>query len=215
MGPLFALIFQLILVCILSGILGVIALGLTYFIAGKHKKKRKLFLAFTTPFLAIGTIYVLLLISSIAISFIKDVDIGIGDAWHVPLNGNSYLLMIDVMDDGDIMCGDEPVSLVSYVTHLQMVGDKVFLKNQGGQFMTVDLVKCTTVSSTSIDAIKRIEGLAELELVEIDDFYFKRKQEVAGAEMNIGFAVSLLVTLLAVFVFVRLVLYDWNPRKSV
>ncbi len=81
--------------------------------------------------------------------------------------------------------------------------------------MTVDLVKCTTVSSTSIDAIKRIEGLAELELVEIDDFYFKRKQEVAGAEMNIGFAVSLLVTLLAVFVFVRLVLYDWNSRKSV
>jgi hypothetical protein len=118
MGPLFALIFQLILVCLLSGILGVIVLSIAVTRIGKHKKKRKMFLAFTSPFIALATFYVLSLVGAIAVSIAKDVDVGIGDAWQVPLSENSYLLMIDVMDNGDIMCGGVPVSLVPYVTHL-------------------------------------------------------------------------------------------------
>ncbi|SIT21929.1 hypothetical protein [Chryseobacterium gambrini] len=93
MGIGFVMLFHLIIILILSSIIAIIG-GLITAFCSKERKKRKILLAFLAPFAGFYTLYFCAIIGSSIVSEKKNIDIGFGDCWYVPLENDCQLLFI-------------------------------------------------------------------------------------------------------------------------
>ncbi|MGB0917668.1 MAG: hypothetical protein ACPGU4_08765 [Flavobacteriales bacterium] len=212
MGLLFVLIFQLILIGILGLVISGIATSFAYSKTRK-KRKRKLFLSATVPFIGLYSLYFLTLFSSIIVSEQKHIDIGIGDAWYLPLPEDCEFLMIDVTDEADIIFRQE--AIVSRISHMQLVGTTAYLKLVGGRLATFDFETRNLYDYHSVEEMIEENELSDFELLEVDDFYSNQRWKIAGAETLLGMFFSVLGSLIIVCAFSFLVLRDWQSRNSV
>lgn len=90
-------------------------------------------LAFIGPFVAFYTFYIVGIISLSIVSENKKVDIGIGDAWYVPLKNDYQLLFIDLPEQASINTG-KGLTLVSQVAKMEELGNQVFGKTFDNEF---------------------------------------------------------------------------------
>ena len=208
MGIGFVIIIHFVAIFIISCIIAAVSGILTYFISNKDKKKRKVFLSIITPFQTLYSIYILMLIGSIFISETKNVDIGIGDYWHIPLSESYQLKMIDVTEHAYIEYNGN--SIFSEVSHLQLTDNNIFGKNNKNEYFVINLTDKLSQTYLSDSELKKKENIVELELQETRKFYHNRKWEITKTPTILTLIVSIILTVLGVFIFCRLVLYGWK-----
>jgi len=208
MGAGFVIIIHFVVIFIISCIIAVASGILTYFISNKDKKKRKIFLSIIIPFQSLYSIYILMLIGSILISETKNVDIGIGDYWHIPLSESYQLTIIDVYEQANIEYNGN--TIFNEVSHLQLTDNNIYGKSNSNQYFTINLTDNLSQTYLTETELKENENITELELQETQKFYHKRKWEITKTSTILTLIASILLTILGVFTFCRLVLYGWK-----
>lgn len=198
MGIGVSIVLFIIAIGVLSFILGSIGSLITYFLV-KKKRRRKILFAFIVPFLGLYTIFFCGIIGSVIVSEIKRVDIGIGDAWYVPLKNSRQLLFIDLPKEGYISNEETGQLLVSDIIEIEEKGDAIFGKISDNEYFYYNI---------QTDEIKKFDN--ESELIEINfgeklrltnayEFYLTKYKDIAGNWfVMVGF-ISLTISLLVLY----------------
>ena len=116
--------------------------------------------------------------------------------------------MIDVQEHSIVECNGN--SIVSEVSHLQLIGSNIYGKTQEEQFFSITSNSQKAKYYLSKNQLIENENLESLELKETPKFYGDRKWEITGTATIITLVVSSILTLLIVLVFNRLVLKGWH-----
>jgi hypothetical protein len=203
MGIGFVILIHLIVISILAAVIAIITGIATYFIANDKQKKRKLFLAIASPFLGLYVLYFTALFGSIILSAYKNIDIGIGDEWHVPLSNKCKISFIDVIENGNVECNDQ--TIISDVTQIQQVEGNIYGKTNNGEFFlySIKLNKLKLFTKSEFDKILLKN---KLPLKSAFDFYYDRRNEVAGFSLIVLGILSLMISIAAVYLLRKVVL---------
>ena len=205
MGIGFVIIIHFIALAILSGIVAAISAAITYFTSrNKDKRKRRIFLAMFLPFQFFYTIYILGLVGSIIVSETKDVDIGIGDSFFVPINKTCQIQMIDIIDNAYLECNDE--SVISRVTSILPNDQKIFGETEEGKFFCYDLNNSELREYSNLSELASNENQPDLKLIEISEYYQKKRNEVAGTATIFVGILALLATIAIMWLTRKIVL---------
>lgn len=208
MGIGFVILLHFIAIFVISCIIAVISGLITFFVSNKDKKKRKVFLAVFTPFQGLYTLYILALVGSIIVSETKNVDIGIGDSWFVPLSENCQILMIDLPEQAYLQCDGQ--SIINDVSDIQQIDNRVYGKTFNDEFFAFNMANNKfEIYSTETELIDE-EKIVTLDLIKTSKFYQDRRWEVSGTATIIVGILSLIITIMIIIVFCRLVLYGWK-----
>jgi len=140
------------------------------------------------------------------ISETKNVDIGIGDYWHVPLSKSYQLSIIDISELAYIEYNGN--SIFSEVSHLQLTDNNIYGRNNKNEYFYINLTDNISQTYLSESELKKKENIAKLELQETQKFYNDRKWEITKTPIILTLIVSVILTILGVLIFCRLVLYD-------
>lgn len=179
MGIGFVILIHLIVIFLLS--IGVALIGgvITYF-CSRQKRKRKVIFAMIAPFIGFYTCYVCGIIGSSIVSEIKNVDIGIGDSWYVPLENNRQVMFIDLPEYAFIGKEENGEILLSEVAEIDENGSFVFGKTSNNKYFSYN---------TKTDEVKDFNNEKELiiansgkaiKLTNVYDFYSARRDDIAG-----------------------------------
>ena len=199
MGVGFVILIHLVFLFIISSIVSLFGVIITMLISNKEKKKRKVLLAILIPFHIFFSSYILGLIGSIIISETTNVDIGIGDSWYAPINVSYQILMIDLPEQAYIQYEDE--SLISDVSEIQQIDQKVFCKTYKEKYYSINLSDKKVTEYQTLNEIMQGEKLRNLNLTKVVDFYEKRKWEVSGIAIIVVGIISLTISILsAIFI---------------
>jgi len=205
MGIGFVIIIHFIALAILSGIVAAISAAVTFFITkNKEKRQRRIFLAAFLPFQFFFTIYILGIAGSIMVSGSKNVDIGIGDSFYVPINETCEIHMIDIIDNAYLDCNDQTV--IRRVSSILPTEKKIFGKTEDGKFFCYDLDNSELREYSDFIELTSKENSPVLELIEIPEYYQKRRNEVVGqATIMIGI-IALVLTIAIMWLTRKIVL---------
>ena len=209
MGPVFVILIHLTIIFIVSCIVAVLSAAITYFIANKHKKKRKTILAILLPFAGLYAFYVTGLIGVIVVSQFYRVDLGIGDAWYVPINDSCELVMIDVPEQASLEYNRK--TLLEDISHLQMTDNRVFGKTFSKDFFVLHL-ETQVLKTYKTEEELMLDEKIVLKLQETLAFYNDRKWEVAGGAMIFVLILASSVAFFLVYILRRFVLHE-TKRK--
>lgn len=206
MGIGFVILFHLFIIAIFSFICAVISGVVTYFISEKDRRKRKILLACIAPFVVLYTFYIVGIIGLSIVSENKKVDIGIGDAWYIPLKNNYELLFIDIPEQAGIN-KENGRTLVSGVTKIEEYGNQIFGKTFDNKYFLVDT---KTDEVKTFDAEKQLitfHADKKVNLVDATEFYSERKDEIMGYwPMLIGI-LSLIISIGAVYIWKLILIF--------
>lgn len=205
MGIGFAIIVHFIALAILSGIVAAISATTTFLISkNKEKRKKRIFLATFLPFQFFFTIYILGLIGSIIVSQIKNVDIGIGDSFYVPINETCEIQMIDIIDNAYLDCNGQTV--ISKVSNILPTKEKIFGETEDGKFFCYDIKSGKLGEHSDFIELTIRENSESIQLVEMPEYYHKRRNEVAGTALILVGLTTLIVAILIMWLTRKLVL---------
>ena len=204
MGFGLSILLHLIFLFILSLIIAVFSLVITYFVSNKVKKKRKLFLSVFIPFHILFSFYFFGFIGSVLVSEIKKVDIGIGDSWYAPIDDSYQILMIDLTNEAYIEFKGE--SILSEVSEIQQINNYLFCKTQNEKLYSLNLINDKITKYENQEDFNKENDLNEVNFIKVEDFYEKRKQEVSGLEMKIVGILSIIISVLTAFIIYRFTL---------
>ena len=179
MGIGFVILIHLIILFIVSLVCSLIAGVIAYFTSHKEGRRRKIVLAAIAPFVGLYTFYICGIIGASMVTEKKKVDIGIGDAWYVPLENNRQLLFIDLPEQAYI-AKENGQTLISEVSKIEENGSQILGKTLNGQYFSYD-TKTDEVKefSTERELMNSI-GNRVLTLKDAYDFYSDRKSEIMG-----------------------------------
>ncbi|MCE3076939.1 hypothetical protein [Chryseobacterium gwangjuense] len=192
MSHLFVILIHFVAIFILSLIIGIIAVIVTSFIVDKQKKTRKLFFAFCAPFIGLYTLYICAFIGGTIISEIKDVDIGIGDAWYVPIKDNYELLFIDIPDYGAISNKETGETYLSDISEIEQRGDLILGKKSSNEYFSFNTKNEELNEFENEKVLISSNGNEKLNFKKVYDFYLERKNEAMGYWLYLIGALSLL-----------------------
>lgn len=204
MGAGFAVIIHLFIVLLLSLFLGVFFAIIVFFISKEPKRVRKIILAFISPMIGLFTLYMCSLIGVTIVSALKGVDSGIGDAWYVPMENNCQLLFIDLPEQAFIQKDGQTV--ISDVSEIEERGDVILGKTYNNVFF---------LYNSNTDVLKRFQSEKELilnnlnyelRLINASDYYENKKDSIVGWSFLFVGLLSLVISLLAVYIICKLVL---------
>jgi hypothetical protein len=198
MGPLFVILFHLIFIFIVASILAFVFTIFSAFL--KNKKKRKIVFALLSPFVFCYSLYFFALIGSGIVSTIKDVDMGIGDYWSVPLNDNVKLSFIDSSENCYLETDQEQLLNVK---EIQQIKNDYYIKTNDNSYL---------LKNDSDDFIETIIP-SEVKLLDSWDFYFKKKYEIAGGLLVFFGIVSLALSCFVIYLL-KMIVIGRNVSKS-
>ncbi len=205
MGIGFVIIIHFVVLAILSGIVAAISVAVTFFTTkSKEKRKRRIFLAAFLPFQFFFTVYILGIVGSIMVSEIKDVDIGIGDSFYVPINETCEIQMIDIIDNAYLECNDQTV--ISRVSSILLTEKKIFGETEDGKFFCYELNNSELREYSDFIELTSKENSPNLELIEIPEYYNKRRNEVAGTATIIVGITALVLTITIMWLTIKIIL---------
>jgi hypothetical protein len=204
MGIGIVIIAHLFLIFILCSIISVFTSAITYFISNKIKRTRKIVFAGISPFVLFYALYFFGLFGLIIISRVKNVDVGIGDTWYVPLSNNYRLLFIDMVEYGDIEKNGKTV--ISEISLIQQNNNKIIGKTRQNNYFSYD---------TKTNELK--ENLTEKEMISQNldinprlisaiDFYQNKWNDVFWFWLIIIGAISLILSLSLLLLLGKLIL---------
>lgn len=205
MGIGFVILIHLFAISVFSFICAVVGCLLTYFISGKERRRNKMILAFIAPFVAFYTLYIVGIIGLSLVSDNKKVDIGIGDAWYVPLKNNYQLLFIDLPEQASINTGNG-LTLVSQVAKIEELGNQVFGKTFDNQYFFIDLKTNDVKTFQTEKELSALHVNKKLNLVDTTEFYSERKSDIMGYWPSLILFLSLIVSVGAVYIW-KLILF--------
>lgn len=181
MGLLFAFILQLLIVLFISTVLGVIAGCITALVCNPEKRKRKILVAFLSPYFFLITFGVSGLIGSIAVSMMKNIDIGVGDCWRVPLSDNYLFMAIDEPDVAYIRADDAyGGSLVDGITEIQLTDSLAVGKTTKQSYFTFNIHNAHIRNYTTEEELEEALPELTLDLHDSSQFISERYESVAG-----------------------------------
>ncbi|MBO9694476.1 hypothetical protein [Chryseobacterium sp.] len=191
---------------ILSFIFALLSCTCTYFISKKENRKRKIIFAFISPFVALYTFYIVGIISLSIVSENKKVDIGVGDAWYVPLKNDYQLLFIDVPEQAGIN-KENGVTVISEVEKIEENATQIFGKTAGNRYFLLDT---KTDDLKIFDTDKELSALhagKKLNLVETTEFYSKRKNDIMAYWSLLIVFFSLMISAVAVYIWKLILIF--------
>jgi len=206
MGIGFVILIHLFAISVFSFICAVIGCLLTYFISGNERKRNKMILAFIGPFVAFYTLYIVGIIGLSMVSDNKKVDLGIGDAWYVSLKNDHQLLFIDLPEQASINNG-KGLTLVSYVTKIEEMGDQLFGKTFDNKYFLVDLKKEEVKTFHTEKELSVLHINKKLNLVDATEFYSERKNDIMGYWPLLIMFLSLIISIGAVYIWKLILIF--------
>ena len=132
MGIGFVILIHLVGLLVLSIVLAIIAGVITYYTTPAERRRRTMRVAIIAPFLGLYTFYFASLAGAMVVSEMKQVDMGIGDVWNVPLAENCQLVFIDLPEQASIEKNGQTV--VSDVVSINQQKDRIFGKTADNRF---------------------------------------------------------------------------------
>ena len=205
MGSGFVVLIYFIVLIILSTIVAAISLLITFFISkNKENRKRRFFLSVFLPFQFFFTIYILGLVGLIIVSEFKNVDIGIGDSFYVPINGNCEIQMIDILDEAYLECNNQVV--INQITSIFPTKEKIFGETKDGEIFCYELNSSKLEVYSDFTVLSNNENLKSITFIEISEYYYGRKNEVAGTYIVLVQVLTLLAAILITWITRKLVL---------
>ncbi|MBW7913785.1 MAG: hypothetical protein H3C54_08860 [Taibaiella sp.] len=209
MGLGIVIIVHLIGIFILSLLIAAFARIVAYSISRKKSRKTGI-ITLISPFIALYTLYFAALAGSIIVSVYKKVDIGIGDAWYVPLSGTCQLLFIDVPENGFLECNGE--TIITDIAQIQVGEDNIYAKTNEDHYFSFNVTNSSLIEfSNEADFIINTT-IDKITLKNATDYYFERRNEIAGTSLTIVGIISLLVSTFVVLIFIKIVLRIYRPR---
>lgn len=206
MGIGFVILFHFFIIAVFGFICAIISCLLIYFISGKEKRRRKLILTFIASFAAFYTFYIVGIIGLSVISEKKKVDIGIGDAWYVPLKNNHELLFIDILEQAGINKNNGQTQ-ISMVAKIEEKGNQIFGKTFDNEYFLLDTKTDTIKKFTTEKELVRLHPDKKLKLMDVTEFYSERKDEIMGyCPMLIGL-LSLIISIGAVYILKLIIIF--------
>jgi len=203
------IILHLIAIGFLSGLIAVAATIITYFSGKKETRKRNIRTAVITPFAALYTLYICGLIGFGIVSWVKKVDIGIGDTRYIPLPDNCQLLFIDLPDQAYIKKNGQPV--ISDVAQLQQNDNKISGKTARGKYFTYNTTTNKLKEYTSEKDFNAHNPDVTLSLSSAFDFYADTRQSIAGIAFIVVGIISIFVGIAAAFLARKSILRWTKP----
>ncbi len=206
MGIGFVIIIHLFMIAVLSFIFAVISGTFTYFISKKENRRRKIILALIAPFAALYTFYIVGIIGLSMVSNNKKVDVGIGDAWYVPLKNAHQLLFIDLPEQASINTGSG-LTLVSQVTKIEELGNYVFGKTFENEYFFVDLQTNEVKTFQTEKELSALHVNKKLNLVDATEFYSEKKNAIMGYWPLLIMLLSLIISIGAVYIWKLILIF--------
>ncbi len=163
-------------------------------------------LAFIGPFVAFYTFYIVGIIGFSIVSERKKVDIGIGDAWYVPLKNDYQLLFIDLPEQASINTGNK-LTLVSQVTQMEEFGNLVFGKTLDNEYFFVDLKTNEVKTFQTEKELSVLHVDKKLNLVDTTEFYSERKNDIMGYWPLLIMLLSLIISIGAVYIWKLILIF--------
>ncbi|CAM3358389.1 hypothetical protein FLLO111716_06125 [Flavobacterium longum] len=203
MGAGFVILMYLIAIFVVSAVLALVAIVITSIVA-KPPKRRKIVAAALSPFVFFYGWFFMGLFATGAVSGWKNVDIGIGDAWYVPINDEYSMLMIDLTEEAYIQRNGEDILTVRQI---QQVDDVLIGQNTDGWYFSLNLHGHKLKLYQSREELLSARKGFEVALDDVAAFYTKRKREILGIWMVIVPAATFLLSAAATFLFARLITY--------
>ncbi|MBW8524564.1 hypothetical protein K0U91_03950 [Chryseobacterium chendengshani] len=212
MGLLFVIFFHFIAIFILSFIIGIVALLLIYFLDKGEKKKRKLFIGFSAPFIGFYSLYIFAFLGSVFVSEIKNVDMGVGDAWFVPLENKYELLFINLPETAFIAKHDNGEILVSDITDIEERNNIILGKKDSDSFFSFNTDTEELKEFDNKEALSKAYDKIKLE--NAYKFYSEKRDDISGSWFIMVGIISLLASIILLYVFKRIFLINFNLKKS-
>lgn len=206
MGIGFVILIHLFVISAFGLICAVVGCLLTYFISSRERRRNKIILAFIGPFVAFYTFYIVGIISLSIVSENKKVDIGIGDAWYVPLKNDYQLLFIDLPEQASINTG-KGLTLVSQVAKMEELGNQVFGKTFDNEFFFVDLKTNEVKTFQTEKELSALHVNKKLNLVDTTEFYSERKNDIMGYWPLLILFLSLIISIGAVYIWKLILIF--------
>ncbi|WP_162800960.1 hypothetical protein [Chryseobacterium sp. KLBC 52] len=194
------------MIAVLSFIFAVISGTFTYFISKKENRRRKIILALIAPFAALYTFYIVGIIGLSMVSNNKKVDVGIGDAWYVPLKNAHQLLFIDLPEQASINTGSG-LTLVSQVTKIEELGNYVFGKTFENEYFFVDLQTNEVKTFQTEKELSALHVNKKLNLVDATEFYSEKKNAIMGYWPLLIMLLSLIISIGAVYIWKLILIF--------
>lgn len=202
MGAGFAILLQLVIVGIIAVVLAVIiGTAVKLWTRRSEHTWRKAFVASIMPFVFLYSFYFLLLFSAIIISSVKDVDVGVGDAWYVPVTEDHRILMIDIVDSGYLEFKDE--TLLSSIEFVHTDTNNLIFETSAGKLHSLNTY------NGNLDELKPGNyGFATSH--SIRDYYLERKRELTrGLNWVLG-VTSVVLSLLITWLSAKMITTIWK-----
>ena len=207
MGIAFVFILHLIAIGIVSGIIATLSVIITYIASKKETRKRNIWTSMISPFVGLYTLYICGLFGSGIVSAYKNVDIGIGDAWYVPLQDNCQLLFIDIPEQAYIEKYGNTV--ISEVSHLQQIDNRIFGKTGSNKYFSYNITTNELKEYKSESDLISHNPNVLLKLKTAIVFYSDKRNDIAGFALIVVGITSLLISISSIYlvrkIIVRLV----------
>lgn len=209
MGIGIVIFLHLIVIFFLSAIISLVVSLLTHFLSNKEKKKQKVFAALLSPFFGFYTLYFTGLVGSIVVSEMKNVDVGIGDSFYVPLIDKCEQHFIDVLDNAYIENNGQQV--VRDISQIQQIDYQILGKTRDEEYL-YDIKKNELTKFNGEKELSMENSNGKLKLEKVDNFYLKKRNEVAGFYLIVVGIISVIVSGTVVYMTIKLIVGYLNFR---
>ena len=177
---------------------------MTFFLCDKEKRIRKLIFSVISPFVGLYLIYFCGLFGSIVVSEIKNVDIGIGDSWYVPLPNNCELLFIDIPENAYIEKNGQTV--ISEVSQLQQIDNEIIGMTTTNKYFSYNTKTNALKEFLSKDELIIQNSNIKPKLINSVDFYTDIRDEIAGFWFILVGVLSVIISITVLYLLKRLII---------
>jgi hypothetical protein len=198
MGIGFVILIHLVVIFI-AGVIVAVVVGFIVTFFSKERWGRKFILAIACPFVGLYTLYFAALTGSIIVSEYKHIDIGIGDAWYVPLSTHCELLFVDETELGYIACTGQ--AQIPDISEVAQDRNSIYARTDNGEYYVLNAAANKAEKLTGSPAMNN-----SVLFKKASNFYFGRRNEIAGTLLIVVGVLSLLVSIAVVYVIIRIVL---------
>ena len=184
MGILFVLLFWMMIFAVASVLAGLLALLVAALFVRGNNRRRKLFLAFCSPGVAIFTYAVCSLICMSVIAMVLRIDLGFGDSWVAPLRQGYELTSVDLPESASISKENDEI-ILDGIEEVELKGDSLIggrWEGKGGRYFIFNLRNGNTQRFGSLAALTKALSPEKPNLIRNEAFYWQTREHayIAG-----------------------------------
>lgn len=205
MGIGFVIFIHLVAIFIIGIFISIVAGAITIIYYRKDKKRRhRIFLSLIAPFFGLYTFYFTGLFGCTIVSEIKNVDIGIGDSFYVPLIDNCSLHFTDLPEYAYI--SNDGREIIENISDLQQTDYLVFCKTYNNEFFSYDIENKLLKKFENESSLQMSFPEIKIELVKTYEFYVAKRKSVIGSSLIIVGTVAFILSLAILYLLKKAIL---------